>query len=432
MQQLDNLQSATSLYESQIRVHALEGSFAPGTPAHDLLMQRRVAPRTQRFWDGRFRGTLKIDGLKSSLPDQDFSFHFTETGGYIENHPTSHWPFFRIDLTFNPINEQLEIKSFHIVSANNTVEAGLFYTRVVFAIYTSGNFHLQENRVGNILKIIIDKLSLSEKEVLSQAKAIRKLKFIESIFDVKFLLPKEISVADASQIEMIFRGITEGKVTVRSGKVRFYDYTPSADELNDTPFTEPGPFTHKYSDKYELSIFDQQLPVGSITIHLERAAVANQRVLDSLRNDERQSVNLRLVVFDHQVTYCFEKYVGQSQYFRRKMEQLMAELLREEPTHLARSLTDSLSENVAADEARQVVTGWLQFYDFPDRFCPQEPKLEKGRWRVPIWMTYPHGQGGWVQDAFVDLKTGVVTVPVSVEELRKLGKSVAAEVLRAS
>lgn len=87
--------------------------------------------------------------------------------------------------------------------------------------------------------------------------------------------------------------------------------------------------------------------------------------------------------------------------------------------------------NVSADTARKIVGDWLQINKFPDRYCPQEPVLEEDCWRVPIWVTYPRGQGAWVQDAFIDLKTGVVALPVSVEELRKLGKSAAAECLRA-
>jgi len=87
---------------------------------------------------------------------------------------------------------------------------------------------------------------------------------------------------------------------------------------------------------------------------------------------------------------------------------------------------------VSADDARKLVHTWLLNNEFPDRYCPQEPVLEEDCWRVPIWVTYPRGQGAWVQDAFVDLKTGAVVIPVSVAELRKLGKSAAAECLRAS
>lgn len=86
---------------------------------------------------------------------------------------------------------------------------------------------------------------------------------------------------------------------------------------------------------------------------------------------------------------------------------------------------------VSADEARKLVNGWLQDNDFPDRYCPQEPRLEEGRWRVPVWVTYPRGQGAWVEDVFVDLKTRAVTLTVSIEELRRLGKVAAAECLRA-
>jgi hypothetical protein len=98
----------------------------------------------------------------------------------------------------------------------------------------------------------------------------------------------------------------------------------------------------------------------------------------------------------------------------------------------SQTLAENLVGDVSAQEAEQITMGWLQDNQFPDRYCPQEPVLEDGRWRVPIWVAYPSGQGGWVQDAFVDLKSGVITLPISVEEMRSLGKSIAAEHLRAS
>jgi hypothetical protein len=114
------------------------------------------------------------------------------------------------------------------------------------------------------------------------------------------------------------------------------------------------------------------------------------------------------------------------------LEEFSAKLQREEPRELVRLLTEPLISDVSSGRARQIVNGWLQFYEFPDRYCPQEPLLEENRWRVPIWITYPDRLGAWVQDVFIDLKTGVLNSPVSPEELRRIGKSVAARLSRAS
>jgi hypothetical protein len=90
-----------------------------------------------------------------------------------------------------------------------------------------------------------------------------------------------------------------------------------------------------------------------------------------------------------------------------------------------------LQSDVSADEARKIVVGWLDYNQFPDRFWPQQPVLEEGRWRVPLWIAGPRGKGAWVQDLFVDIKNGLVSSSISIEELRTLGKSIAAEIFRA-
>src|SRR2546429_4012415 len=139
-------------YEAQIRARVLEGSFAPGTPAHKLLMPDENAARTYKFQGQRFRGRLEIPGL-ITLPEQDFSFHFTESGGYIKNHPENHWPSIRIDITFSLLNEFV---NFQVDSADHTVDAAIFFTRLNFALYVAGKCCLQGKRAERILEFGID------------------------------------------------------------------------------------------------------------------------------------------------------------------------------------------------------------------------------------------------------------------------------------
>jgi hypothetical protein len=415
-------------YEAQIRARVLEGSFAPGTHAPKLLMPDKNAARTFKFQGHRFRGRLEIPGL-GTLPEQDFSFHFTESGGYIKNHPEDHWPSIRINFTDNTLG----IGNLQVAATDHTIEAGFLATRLLFALFSAREYYLQEKGGARILELGINRpTALKERDLLSQAKLFHKLKFIETVFKTKFLLPDAYSSKDMEMVEIVFRGITEGEFTTRSTDITFYDYKPSDDELNSPPFTGPGSISHTFANQ-NLAIFDRVLSVGSITIRLNRAGLANPRALDQIRSGERQSTELQFIIFDQQITYRFEKYATRPQRERkRKLDQFKSKLMREEPAVLADLLAEHLILDVSAERAGQIVSGWLQYYNFPDRYCPQEPELEEGRWRVPIWITYPRGRGAWVQDAFVDLKTGAVTLPVSVEELRNLGKSVAAESLRAS
>lgn len=429
MRQFDDSRLITQpAYEAQIRARVLEGSLAPGSPAYKLLVPHENTARTYEFQGHRFRGRLEVPGLPS-LPEQEFSFHVTESGGYIKNHPEDHCPSIRIDF----INPSLEAGNVEVASVDRTVDAGLLSTRLLFALLSAGKCYLQEKGGTRILEFGVDKLPAQEmRELLSKAKLYRKLKFIETIFKTKFLLPIAYSSSDVEMVEIVFRGITEGEFTTRNSTITFYGYEPSNNELEGPPFTGHGAISHVFPNQ-NLPIFDRVFSVGSVMICLDRAGVANPRSLTQFRSGERRSIDLRLTVFDQQITYRFEKYaVRPRRELTRKLGQFKSKLLREEPAALADLITDQLILDVSADRARQIISGWLQYYNFPDRYCPQEPKLEEDRWRVPIWVTYPHGQGAWVQDAFVDLKTGVVTLSVSVEELRHLGKCAAAESLRAS
>src|SRR4051812_1660378 len=115
MHQFSDPQVLSQQYEAQIRARMLEGSFALGVPAKS-----------------RFRGRLEISGL-TSLPEQDFSFHSTKNGSYIENHPKDHWPSVRIDFNDN----SFEAGNLQIASIDNTVEAGVLVTRLLYTLFSA-------------------------------------------------------------------------------------------------------------------------------------------------------------------------------------------------------------------------------------------------------------------------------------------------------
>lgn len=419
-------------YEAQIRARLL-GDF-PGQSIRNLLAAPEGSVRTHKLTGWTFRGWLEVEGFQTALPTmQDFTIYQpTATSLIVKNHPVFPSPSIEIELGASSPHSPFQVSRFDVRPTGRTTDEEIEYTRLFFVLANTSKCSLREKGGDILFNFKMQGASSEgEKTFLYRAKLFRKLKFIENVYRTQFRWPTEISAEEAYQIEIVFRGITEGEFTVRGDSITFYNYAPaSIEELNGHPFTEPGPFM-QWSSNY-AAIFDRLLAVGPVTVHLDRAVVADSRGLDKLRAGETVP-QLRFIVFDHQIRHRFEKYaVLSSQARRRKLEQFKKKLLKEEPKALVALLDEPLYSDVSADEARRIVIGWLQYNLFPDRYCPQEPKLEEDRWRVPIWVTYPRGQGAWVQDAFVDLKTGVVTVPVSVDELRNLGKSVAAECLRAS
>ena len=418
------------LHEAPIRARVLEQDRG----ANPLTLQKWSATvtttRIYKRWGVSFRSKLSVPGSGINLPEQDFTLYRSGYSFTIENHPTQHWPTVEIELTASDEHAPLQVARFDVRPRGDTTDAEMLYTRLVFSLVSSGLLSLPLG--DEIINLGISKFSPSEeRDFLHRAQIFRKLKFIEKVFNCTFRLPNDLSYLDVRQIDMVFRGITEGEFTLRGDNISFFDYTPTTpDEISHPPFTGVGPFTRNVGD--QALILDRLLLVGPMTVSLAHAVVANSRMVESLQAGETLP-QIRFVVLDNQIHHHFEKYASRRPQVRRqKLEQFKKELLKIEPEELVNLLDRSLQSDVSADEARKIVIGWLQYNVFPDRYWPQEPEFEEDHWRVPIWVTYPGGQGAWVQDAFVNLKTGDLMLTVSVEELRNLGKSVAAESLRAS
>lgn len=424
--------SDSKLYEGQVRASLLEGNS--GSVVRKLPGASMSGTRTHNLTGLTFRGRLEIEGIHGSSPTmQDFTIYQpTATGFIIRNHPVVPTPSIEIELAASSTNSPFQVLRFGVRATGETVDGEIEYTRLFFALATASKCTLRDKGGEILFSFEMQGVSSEGMEnCLYRAKLFRKLKFIESVFHTQFRLPTDIAVEQVQQLEIVFRGVTEGEFAIREDGITFYDYAPARiEDLNRPPFTDPGSFTQWVGNN--AAVFDRLLDVGPVSVHLDRTVVANSRLVDKLRSGETVS-QLSFVVFDHQIRHNFEKYAARSPQSRRlKLEQFKKRLLAKEPEALVSLLEEPLASDVSAEEAIKIANGWLQFNMFPDRYCPQEPRLEAGRWTIPVWVTYPNGRGAQVQDAYVDLKTGAITVPITVEEFRNRGKTVAAECLRAS
>jgi hypothetical protein len=406
---------------AQIRMQLLNGTSIPVVNTFASFQADTSEKPSKRL----FRAVLRIVGTNVALPEQVFHSDFTSGSGDIQNAPRGHWP-----LVHFVCDSLKDAGYLALEPMDRTIEAILLATRLRYALNAAGRCRLVE-KPGNkvLLDINVGKLEASEyADVLLYAKVSRKLRFLEEFFDTRFVCPDHFATKEFAQLETLFRGVTEGEFSTRRSEMIF-DYVPQVADLNKPPYSAPGPISCRYSDP-TFELLGQQVESGPIIVQIDRA-MANAQDLAEIRRGRPVPGGLRFIVLDLQVKYRFESYVS-SPHGCRRLEEFREKLVREEPEELAQLLTEPLISDVSSERARQITNGWLQFYDFPDRYCPQEPVIEEGHWRVPIWITYPDRQGGWVQDVFIDVKTGELDSPVSPEEMRRIGKSVAARLSCAS
>lgn len=378
-----------------------------------------------------FRGRLEVFGLSPAMEEQVFIAIDTPEGLIIESDPTSEWPSFEIALVGHSLRDAQAIRGVRITQSNNTAQAEILYTRLIYALILDGTCRISDTDSNQTLKFRVRAREAASEDRWFPRRVMlcRKLRFIERCFGLEFSIPPNSTVGDERRVEMIFRGITEGEFIARQSNYTLYNYSPSADELSKPPFTSPGVLRANLAEW--LPLYNRQLDVGRVDVRIGRAEVANRRKLKPLLSGEQESADLRFVVFDHQVRYRFEDYVNGSRPLKlSELEDFKRELSRDEPAELVMALTETLDGEVSAEEARQIAGGWLEYNRFPDRYCPQFPTLNGDVWEVPIRVTYPDGSSGWVTDVSIDLTTGNLTTPTPVEEMRLKGQAVAEKVLR--
>lgn len=373
---------------------------------------------------------LEIPGAVFVIPEQGFSSRPTEGGIVYESHPEPPWPKILIELQSR--SQQSEVKRLLVQASDDTVNAELLRTRVVFAIGMAREWFLHmDDRSVRVAHQHGPNTEENEKQNLYKAKIFRKLKYIEETFGLCFSVPETISGPEVQQIEIMFRGITEGEFRGRANAMSF-KLPPSMIDLAKPPFSGIGEFSYEVGAPIKL--FDQSVPVGHFTVHIEKAEFANPRVVDPISRGSREPIEVRFEVLDNQVVYRFEDYVRQPRlYLRQRLDQFKQQLALEEPPQLVDLVDEPIQGDVSSREATQIAVGWTFYSHLPDRFCPQEPEIDQptGHWRVPIWLVYADGQGGHVGDLLIHKKTGVILTHTSIEELRSKAMALAETMLHA-
>jgi len=373
-----------------------------------------------------FRGQVKVGEFLLAI--QKFSLKEKDRFVFIENFPTNSFP--KIEIVLEEKKSVYGIKKFFVRPSDNSVQGEILYTRFLLATAEAKKCSLNFTDIDFMsLNFSFAEIPSEEKKrMLYRAKLFRKLGFIEKVFEkTKFNIPENISPAEAQQIEILFRGLTEGEFTNPSyGPLTTFKYKVSKQDLQENFLFSKREFSLEFNENF--FILGRFFEVGKVVVKLEKASVANPRKIRDVKENEIID-ELRLNVFDSQIRYIFEKYNTAERLSKnkQKLERFRNLLQSEEPNFLVSLLDESLAE-INDKSAIETLEALLQYYDFPDRFSVLKPELEKNRWKVPIALTYPKQEPILLTDAFVDVRTGKVEMKISFDELLKKGKRKAKEV----
>ncbi len=384
---------------------------------------------------GRFQGYLHIVDAPFNFPPQHFVVTSRGSEITVESLPNSAWPQIFIVLSMSS-SAELAVERFVLRPSNNTVKAELLYTRALFTLSESGSCFLASEVTpdGALVGIGFSFEPFGGEDrhgLLYRAKLMRKLSFVESLFSAWFTVPENIAPEQVRRVETLFRGITEGKFVTRGNAITVP--VKAADvNLSEPPFSGVGPYEQFLGAEEAVLDYPRLLDVGPVYFSLNRAVVANPIALANLRRGQDQLV--RFEVLDNLITYRFERYASRdrNRLSKQRLNQFYSRLRREESPELAATLKEPLMSDVMSSEATEIVVGWLEDHELPDRFSPQEPVLdeERGCWRVPIYLVYAGGDSAPVGELLIDLKTGSIVEEPSPEAMYREGRALAEKILR--
>lgn len=372
-----------------------------------------------------FRGQMSVGNF--SLPVQKFSLRKKDEFLFIENFPVNSFP--KIEIVLEEKNSTYEVNKFNVHPSDKTVQGEILYTRLFLmtAETKKCSLHFRDIDFVPFNFSFSDIASEDKKRMFYRAKLFRKLGFLEELFRTNFSFPEYITPDDAKQIEVLFRGVTEGEFSITvDNSITIFNYKISKEDLQNISVSQKRVFSFDFNE--DLLVLGKFFPTGKMTFKVTKGSIANPGIVKRLKeNDVIQS--LRLNIFDHQIHHCFEKYSNSERLLKnkQKLEQFKNILRKEEPESLVDLIDEPLAE-IHQHSAMEIIEGLLQFHDFPDRFSVLKPELKRNRWKVPIALTYPKHEPIWLADAFVDVRTGKVEMKLSFDELLKKGKKKAKEV----
>jgi len=416
------------------------GDSEPALLATILPMrQHREVPRSiERSVDAlQLRASLEVEGL-TTYPPQQWSAVFTDCGAVFENYPEHGWPRIliefqtdkplgpsRVEAFFSRLPES-KISQLIIRPSEDTVSAEVLYTRVLLSLDRARRSSFRDLQAGVLFSLKHEGLSDDDREeAIDRAKLHRKLMFIQTVFGTQFLLPVQIPADEVRLAETVFQGVSTGVSVIRGSDITVTGVIKSDIDLKAPPFIGPGEFRRVVSwHKKWVGLLGRTLDVGPVTLVLKAAEIADPRIIDQMLEAPEREVDLRFVVYDHQISHRFERYAKAPMKKRlRRLNSFKQRLALEESRELAELVSQPLSRDVTRREAIQIALGWLSLNRLPDRYCPQDPELEQEAhgWRVPILVAYANGKSGQVGELLIDSVKGNIIHHTPLDELRASG-----------
>ncbi len=230
-----------------------------------------------------FRGQVKVGEFLLAI--QKFSLKEKDRFVFIENFPTNSFP--KIEIVLEEKKLVYGIKKFFVRPSDNSVQGEILYTRFLLATAEAKKCSLNFTDIDFMsLNFSFAEIPSEEKKrMLYRAKLFRKLGFIEKVFEkTKFNVPENISSAEAQQIEILFKGLTEGEFTNPSDFVTIYNYKVSKEDLQENFLFSKREFSVEFNEKF--FILGRFFEVGKVVVKVEKASVANPRKIRNVKENE--------------------------------------------------------------------------------------------------------------------------------------------------
>lgn len=374
---------------------------------------------------GYFRATFNIPGIR--VPEQTFELQKKGNLVQLRNQPEHHHPLVSIEFTVNPQNGIPSIASAAIALAGTTLRDELYYTRYLLALNAAQECFFEFGKSS--LKLHFPPLPEDElKNFKGRAAICRKLLFVEQCFTRPgqsfFTLPEgTLDQSEVRAIEFAFRACSEGEFSVRAGSFGIVLNSLDAIDLQEPPFSEPGPFEMLLDEKSQgpVEVFGQRLPLGPMMIQIAHAVLGNSEVIEQLRQKQGVSATLRLVVVDNQIHYKFPKLVSRlSKTPSSRLNFFRKRLAAEEPSEITSLLDLPLEEEVTCEEATKAAGDWLFHGPLPNYFVPKQAQSRDSQtWLIPIWLMDEAKKTGVEQvgEMLIHKKTGEILSHPIIEEL---------------
>lgn len=371
-----------------------------------------------------FRGQISIGN--HFFPTQEFSLTKKDKFVLLENFPTASFP--KIQITLKEINDVFHVSDFKLLPSDNSVRGEILYTRLFLLIEQNKKclLHFKDIDFSPFNFVFSEINEANKKQLINRAKLFRKVGFLEDFFKIEFFVPENINANEVKQIDLLFRGLTEGEFYIPvSSSINVFNYKVTANDLKVN--SSKREFHFEFNEP--LFVLGNFFSIGKMSYKVKKGSIANPRLLRSAKPNDLIP-ELKINIFDCVVYHRFEKYVNPARLKinKAKLDNFRSSLSKEEPEFLFSLLDEPLTE-VNEIVSTEIVEGLLQYHDFPDRFSVLEPTLKADKWCVPIALTYPDHEPIWLADAFIDVKTGEFEMKISFDELLKKGKKKAKEAM---